>query len=353
MKVFQTKRFVSITFIGLAFALIAAGCSHSSEEETINTQTPATLAPRVVSNPTSTTTQQTEQPGQTTTTEAGADTTLTTSRPTRSGTPTEPQVELTTRYILSANPRAPDAQGIISTQAIRVYDSENGNLITEEIVLDPETGEPLLDPETGEPQTRCLLDFSTTCLPTDPTSWGARLTFLVIQGAPGDGWAEVLLATRPNNTTGWVRTEGFEWTTHNFHIIIDVSERTVSVWQGTQNDLGNRKLLIHSKSILGKASSPTPVVATTYIEAKIFNDSRFKDEGGFGVQYGTWIFPLAAFSDTLTEFQGGSPRLAIHGTNIPDSIGQALSSGCIRLPNPVIDQLAAMIPLGTPVSIIA
>ncbi|SDH64535.1 L,D-transpeptidase family protein [Alteribacillus bidgolensis] len=41
----------------------------------------------------------------------------------------------------------------------------------------------------------------------------------------------------------------------------------------------------------------------------------------------------------------------IHGTNDPSSIGQAVSRGCIRMYNQDVEELASIIPIGTPVSI--
>lgn len=41
----------------------------------------------------------------------------------------------------------------------------------------------------------------------------------------------------------------------------------------------------------------------------------------------------------------------IHGTNDPSSIGHAVSHGCIRMHNSNVDELASIIPIGTPVFI--
>jgi L,D-transpeptidase ErfK/SrfK len=41
----------------------------------------------------------------------------------------------------------------------------------------------------------------------------------------------------------------------------------------------------------------------------------------------------------------------IHGTNDPSSIGKAVSSGCIRMYNSDVEELAGIIPLGTTVTI--
>lgn len=41
----------------------------------------------------------------------------------------------------------------------------------------------------------------------------------------------------------------------------------------------------------------------------------------------------------------------IHGTNDPSSIGNAVSRGCIRMYNKDVEELAGLIPIGTPVLI--
>jgi hypothetical protein len=42
---------------------------------------------------------------------------------------------------------------------------------------------------------------------------------------------------------------------------------------------------------------------------------------------------------------------AIHGTNQPQTVGRAVSHGCVRMRNPDIAELYAMVPVGTPVYI--
>lgn len=352
MKVIFNKKVVATVFIGVAFAMVAAACSHSSDSSTGTTESDGANGPVVVAQPS---------------TNTAAPTDTTTARITTSA-PTEPQVNLTTRYILTANPelrRQDDRTGRIPSRTIQVFKTPNGDSITQQMLTDV-AGEPLLDFQ-GNPRTttKCLQDFPESCLPTDPTYWGAALTLLVTQGVPGDEWAEVILSTRPNNTRGWVRVqkgEGanpeevyFKFTAHDFHIIIDLSENTVSVWKGIlpapgQLEVEDRTLVAHTLAILGTASTPTPVIATTYIEAKL--PAGAGSEFGSPV-FGSWVLPLAGFSTALETFGGGIPQLALHGTNIPGRIGEDLSNGCIRIPNEIIEQLAAMIPIGTPVSIIA
>jgi lipoprotein-anchoring transpeptidase ErfK/SrfK len=47
------------------------------------------------------------------------------------------------------------------------------------------------------------------------------------------------------------------------------------------------------------------------------------------------------------------PHVGIHGTNNPSSIGGFVSKGCIRMQNRDVLELAGLVPIGTPVSIIS
>ncbi len=75
------------------------------------------------------------------------------------------------------------------------------------------------------------------------------------------------------------------------------------------------------------------------------------DTGKPNGAYGAFAFGISAHSDVLDQFGGGDDQIGIHGTNQPDSIGQSVSHGCVRVPDQVIEALAHSIPLGTPVTI--
>ena len=119
-------------------------------------------------------------------------------------------------------------------------------------------------------------------------------------------------------------------------VTVDLENRQLSVWRD-----GEMQTL--RTVAVGSPENPTPT-GTFFITDKI---DTTDDTGA----YGPYAFGLSAFSETLTEFAGGDGQIGIHGTNQPDSIGQAVSHGCIRLPNDVIEQLATELPLGTPVVI--
>ena len=61
---------------------------------------------------------------------------------------------------------------------------------------------------------------------------------------------------------------------------------------------------------------------------------------------------MTAPSTSDSRKAGGSDTaIRIHGTTDPGSIGRAVSNGCIRMPDEVIQRLRDTLPLGTPVLI--
>ena len=169
---------------------------------------------------------------------------------------------------------------------------------------------------------------------------GNRLVVRVIQGSEGDEWVEVELPVRPNGARGWVRAENFNWSVVNHHIRIDVSERTVAYYEGDN-------LIASTRAIVGKPATPTPTLRGFIVE-KLPNH----DQEHASIVLGDWILMLSFFSETLDSFGGGLPRIALHGTHIPGRVGEALSNGCIRIPNNIIETIAQTAPLGTAVSIV-
>jgi lipoprotein-anchoring transpeptidase ErfK/SrfK len=54
----------------------------------------------------------------------------------------------------------------------------------------------------------------------------------------------------------------------------------------------------------------------------------------------------------LYEWYADSPPFGIHGTNEPEKIGTAVSSGCVRLRNADVEELFDQVPVGTRVLVI-
>lgn len=170
---------------------------------------------------------------------------------------------------------------------------------------------------------------------TNPTYFGNALAMMVVRGNEGDEWAEVQIPTRPV-MTGWVKTADFEWSSSNYYVRVNVGNNTVTVWRGDE-------LIVDSTAVVTGDTGRTTPLASTYIDEIMPGPSG---------AYGPWLLSLGVFSDAINTFGGGLPKVALHGTNRPDLLGQYASNGCIRLPNDVISMLAAEVPVGTRVDLV-
>jgi lipoprotein-anchoring transpeptidase ErfK/SrfK len=182
---------------------------------------------------------------------------------------------------------------------------------------------------TGEP---------THVLP-NPNENGAPLVFLV-QGAeqPTGELIEVLLPVRPNGSTGWVRSSDVQLAQHNYRIRVELGAHRLVLTEGGEVTL---------EAPIGVGTQDTPTPGGTYYVKELLQPP---DPAG---AYGPFAYGLSGFSNELTSFAGGDGVIGIHGTNEPEAIGTDVSHGCIRLTNEVITQLAEVVPLGTPVEIVA
>lgn len=168
------------------------------------------------------------------------------------------------------------------------------------------------------------------------TYFGNPLTLVVERWDSTGDWAEVTVPVRPNGTTAWVQTSFFTESKHNYHISFDVSTNTLKVFRGEE-------LVVEQLAVSGRPERPTPL-GRTFIDEMI-------PGADFGDAYGTWVLSLAAFSTSLGTFGGGTPKLALQGTNEPALMGQYVSSGSIRVPNDIIELIAETVPVGTIVEI--
>ncbi len=156
----------------------------------------------------------------------------------------------------------------------------------------------------------------------------------------GDERLEVYLPVRPNGSTGWVDADDVEVTPVTHRIEVELAGKRIRVYEGDE-------VLVDEPVGVGREDRPTPG-GIYYIKELL----QPPEPDG---PYGSYAYGLSGFSNVLTSFAGGEGVIGIHGTNDPDSIGQDVSSGCIRLQNDVIERMVEEIglPLGTPVEIIA
>ena len=172
---------------------------------------------------------------------------------------------------------------------------------------------------------------------SNPTDYYVEpLVFLVKQAR--DEWLEVFLPARPNGSTGWVRAADVALSETDWRLQVDLDDHRLTVWKGAD--------VVREETVaIGTDSAPTPT-GEYYLTERL-------DTGNPRGPYGPWAFGLSAYSDVHTSFAGGPGQVGLHGTNDPSSLGRSVSNGCVRITNDAITALAAELPVGSPISIVA
>lgn len=174
------------------------------------------------------------------------------------------------------------------------------------------------------------------------------LVFGVVQ-RQGD-WVQVLLPVRPNGTSGWLRDDQLTVSRTDLSVEVSLTDRRVRVVRGGTEEFS-------APIAIGRPATPTPT-GEFYVTDIV---PSVNPAGG----YGPVALALNGYSEAMDAFAGESgtgpdgreppdaiaPVLALHGTNRPATVGQALSNGCPRLYNDDMVRLAEMVPAGTPVRI--
>jgi lipoprotein-anchoring transpeptidase ErfK/SrfK len=148
-------------------------------------------------------------------------------------------------------------------------------------------------------------------------------------------WYRVQVPLRPNGVTGWVRAGDVELAPVTTRILVDLSDRTVTLF-----DRG--RPVLETRAAIGTSATPTPT-GRYYVNQRLVP----RDPTG---PFGPGAIGISAFSNVLTGWAQGGP-IAIHGTNRPELIGQAVSNGCIRVRNDQLRRLFDRARAGTPVVI--
>jgi lipoprotein-anchoring transpeptidase ErfK/SrfK len=174
---------------------------------------------------------------------------------------------------------------------------------------------------------------------SDRTEYGLPRTFLVTDQTSRPGWLNVLLPIRPNGASGWIKASEVTLGATDYEIKIEIAAHKLTLLK-----LGQP--VLESAVVLGTDKTPTPP-GRFYVTDPL--DLHSQPNAGYGV----FALGISGYSEVLTSFKGGPGQLAVHGTNNPDQVGQNISNGCVRLPNDIIEQIAAQAPLGTPVTIVA
>lgn len=170
----------------------------------------------------------------------------------------------------------------------------------------------------------------------NPNEFHVPLVFLV-KGAQAD-WLQVMLPMRPNGSTGWVRAADVAVAADDWRMQVQLGAHHLTVWKGAD--------VVREETVaVGMPAAPTPT-GDFYL-------TELLDTGNPRGPYGPLAFGVSAFSDVYTSFAGGPGQVGLHGTNQPDLLGTDASHGCVRVSNDAITALAAQVPIGTPISIVA
>jgi lipoprotein-anchoring transpeptidase ErfK/SrfK len=153
----------------------------------------------------------------------------------------------------------------------------------------------------------------------------------------GVAWLHVLLPGRPNGHEGWIKRAGTSATRTSWHLVVDTSERRVTVYQDG--------LLVRTfQAVVGKPSTPTPI-GQFFVEETV--------QVAANAVGAPFALALSARSNVLQEFDGGPGQIALHGlSNVGGVPGTAVSHGCVRLSDDTMRWLAARIGPGFPVTIV-
>jgi len=176
-----------------------------------------------------------------------------------------------------------------------------------------------------------LARFAKKNVNTYPTVLGVRSALL--DRDCKRSWYRVQLPLRPNGVLGYVRADAVWLGRVRTRIVVDLSERRVTLYRG-----GRR--LLRARAAIGARATPTP-------RGRFYVNQRLVPRDRTG-PYGPGAIGISAFSNILTGWTQGGP-IAIHGTNQPWSIGLRTTNGCIRLHNQVLKRLFRATPAGTPV----
>ncbi|MFA4928558.1 MAG: L,D-transpeptidase [Patulibacter sp.] len=174
------------------------------------------------------------------------------------------------------------------------------------------------------------------------TAWsGQNQTLLVLRGAERAGvkWVQLLLGSRPNGRTAWVRRDHVVLGTTRYWIDVSTRLRRVTVYRDGQR-------VRRFRAVIGAPRTPTP-----HTLAAIYEINRQPEPTAF---LGPWVLALTAHSQVLENYGGGPGRAAIHGragASLLDPLGSARSHGCVRVTNADVRFLAQRVPAGTPVDL--
>jgi hypothetical protein len=167
------------------------------------------------------------------------------------------------------------------------------------------------------------------------TEFGSNTILPVVRQR--DGWLGVISKELPNGRIGWIAANaGLVAYRSRWSVVASLGRREVVVRRAG-------RVVQRFRVAVGGPSTPTPTGRFAVTDKLLTED--------LASVYGCCILALSAHQPNTPQGWGGGDRVAIHATNLPETIGTAASLGCLRAPAEEARRLVRNVPLGTVVTI--
>ncbi len=163
------------------------------------------------------------------------------------------------------------------------------------------------------------------------TSFGSPQAMWVVRRS--GTWLGVVSPTAGNNQVGWVPASAVSLSRVNWQLKVSLSARKLTV-------LHNGQVRERYTVAIGAPDAPTPTGRFAVTDRLLTGDPAGP--------YGCCILALSAKAPHAIQDWSGGNRIAIHSTPETETIGEAVSHGCVRLTLAEGQWLINHIPLGTP-----
>jgi len=150
------------------------------------------------------------------------------------------------------------------------------------------------------------------------------------------GWLRVLAAELRNGARGWIPADAATLRHTDLAVHVDRSRRELTLRRAG-------RVLRRLPVAVGRPDTPTPLGRFAVTDA--LRTQRADSP------YGCCAIALTGHQTKLLPDWPGGDRLAIHGTPRPETIGRAVSLGCMRASARDLRALMRRLPLGAPVFI--
>jgi hypothetical protein len=167
------------------------------------------------------------------------------------------------------------------------------------------------------------------------TEFGSATVLPVVRQK--DGWLGVITSALPNGRIGWIAA--------NARLVAYRTRWRVDAFLSRREIVVRRAghVMQRFRVAVGSPSTPTPTGRFAVTDKLLTEDPSSP--------YGCCILALSAQQPNTPQGWGGGDRVAIHATNLPETIGTAASLGCLRAPAEEARRLVRAVPLGTVVRI--